>query len=604
MISRMTKYSFVLLSSEAESFLDKLAEIGLVDITRSLKPTDEHSSELFQKADALKRRISWLEGEDFVRDAEYASILSEMSVWKKEATQRAPWGDFDLKEIASIESETDCRFHFYSVSAKGFSQEWAQQWPLQVISEKDGKLYFVTVAHREGYAFPLNECPRPQGTEKEALAVVAALEEKLSARAEQLRARKDEIPQMRAEYSALLSELEIYLASQTRATAADGFITTLVGFAPQDDDDRLKSAFDAMDVLYVAEDASVDDNPPIELKNNKFSRPFEVLTGMYGMPVYNEFDPTVFLSIFFLLFFSMCMGDAGYGLLLIIIGQLLKRSSGSLASMHSLVTILGVGTVVVGLVMGGFFGVSLYELGWIPDWYKQIILTGELAFADTGVQWVRGDAAVAAIPDGVTHYSLQMVLSLAIGVLHICLAMIVKSVWTVRRDGFKNSLSTLGWTLLIVGFVLSVSVGMLGVVSENVMKWMVIVVGGISALGIFFLNKWGRNPLINFGSGLWDTYSMASGLMGDVLSYIRLYALGLSGGMLGSTFNLMADMVKGSDPTWQWIPFVLVLLVGHALNLAMSCLGAFVHPLRLNFLEFFKNSGYEGRGLRYNPIKK
>lgn len=92
--------------------------------------------------------------------------------------------------------------------------------------------------------------------------------------------------------------------------------------------------------------------------------------------------------------------------------------------------------------------------------------------------------------------------------------------------------------------------------------------------------------------------------MGDVLSYIRLYALGLSGGMLGSTFNTIAEMVKGQDPTWQWIPFVLILLVGHALNLAMSCLGAFVHPLRLNFVEFFKNSGYEGKGLTYNPLKK
>ena len=148
-----------------------------------------------------------------------------------------------------------------------------------------------------------------------------------------------------------------------------------------------------------------------------------------------------------------------------------------------------------------------------------------------------------------------------------------------------------------------VSTGLLGVISENAMKWTLIAVASVSALGIYIFNKWGRNPLVNIGSGLWDTYNMASGLMGDVLSYIRLYALGLSGGMLGQTFNLIADMVKGSDPTWQWIFYLLILLVGHTLNLALCCLGAFVHPLRLNFVEFFKNSAYQGQGSEYKPLK-
>ena len=124
------------------------------------------------------------------------------------------------------------------------------------------------------------------------------------------------------------------------------------------------------------------------------------------------------------------------------------------------------------------------------------------------------------------------------------------------------------------------------------MKFLLIGIAAISALGIFIFNKWGRSPIVNIGAGLWDTYNMASGLMGDVLSYVRLYALGLSGGMLGQTFNLIADMVKGADPTWQWI------------NLGLSGLGAFVHPLRLNFVEFFKNAGYEGQGVEYNPVRK
>ena len=98
---------------------------------------------------------------------------------------------------------------------------------------------------------------------------------------------------------------------------------------------------------------------------------------------------------------------------------------------------------------------------------------------------------------------------------------------------------------------------------------------------------------------------MVTGLLGDVLSYIRLYALGLAGGMLGNAFNILGSMVLGTptDATWQWLPFLIIILLGHTLNILMSCLGAFVHPLRLTFVEYFKNSGYEGKGLFYRPLK-
>jgi V/A-type H+-transporting ATPase subunit I len=98
---------------------------------------------------------------------------------------------------------------------------------------------------------------------------------------------------------------------------------------------------------------------------------------------------------------------------------------------------------------------------------------------------------------------------------------------------------------------------------------------------------------------------MATGILGDVLSYIRLYALGLAGGMLGQAFNILADMiVKDGFSAINWLPFLLIILFGHILNIAMSSLGAFVHPLRLTFVEYFKNAGYEGKGNEYNPLTK
>ena len=135
------------------------------------------------------------------------------------------------------------------------------------------------------------------------------------------------------------------------------------------------------------------------------------------------------------------------------------------------------------------------------------------------------------------------------------------------------------------------------------MKVIFIVLGVVSALGIFLFNDIHRNPLKNIGSGLWEAYNTVTGLLGDVLSYLRLYALGLAGGMLGKAFNDIATMTLGDGSFgFGWFTFALILVIGHALNLAMCCLGAFVHPLRLNFLEFFKNSGYDGKGRVYNPL--
>ena len=157
--------------------------------------------------------------------------------------------------------------------------------------------------------------------------------------------------------------------------------------------------------------------------------------------------------------------------------------------------------------------------------------------------------------------------------------------------------------LLIVGGIIVAVLGVAKLLSPAAIKWAVIVIGVLSALGIYIFNTPGRNPLMNIGSGLWDTYNMATGILGDVLSYIRLFALGLAGGMLGQAFNNLAGMVRG-DSVVSLIPFVIILIFGHVLNLLMSSLGAFVHPMRLTFVEYFKNVGYEGRGAAYNPLTK
>lgn len=574
MITLMDKYSFILLSGDRDRFLDEIQELGVVDIKRSSKAVDEVSGSIVSEMEALKGQIREIQN---CSDKLSESLKTRIAELGRSLSEARPWGSFDREAVKRF------GIRLYACARKAFDTSWAENYALEIISEDKNKIYFAVAGDAKD--FPLKEIALPAKDSAELEKEIAELKSQLEQHSAELASRKGEIPVLQELIDKKCSELSLYLAGATGKSAAEGSLVLFEGFAPRENSARLCEALDKMDIYYIKEEATAEDKPPIKLKNNAFVRQFETFTRMYGMPVYNEFDPTIFLSIFYLLFFAICMGDAGYGLLLIGIGLALKGRKGGLADMWSLIVTLGAGTVVVGLIMATFFGINLYDAAWVPAWLKKIMIVGDISV-------------------GGAMYSKQMVLSLGIGVLHICLAMLTKAVWTVKRDGFKHSLGTLGWTLLIVGSVIGLSIGLTGVISETAMKFLLIGIGAVSALGIFIFNKWGRNPLVNIGSGLWDTYNMASGLMGDVLSYVRLYALGLSGGMLGQTFNLIADMVKGTDPTWQWIPFVIILLFGHVLNLGLCALGAFVHPLRLNFVEFFKNAGYEGQGVEYNPVRK
>ena len=606
MVTKMTKYSFILLSEQTEGFLNSLQELGVVDISRSLKPIDEQSSGMLAEADRAKKALSILAAckagseKDFKFDGcpvdavletqdRIAEISAEIAAAKKEIAVRQPWGSFRSEDIHKLESQ-GLKLRFYSCMKKKFDPSWAEIRPLEVISETESKVFFVTVSPaEEEYSFPIEAIPVPEGSVNEAEEKLSLLQSKLEKEQQLLANLKSCSDEIRKAYNDSLSRLDLYFAEAATEKAVDNYLTVLTGFAPTSDDKRLCASFDSMDIYYSHEAATKEDNPPVKLKNNWFAKNFEVLTGMYGVPAYDEFDPTPVLGPFFMLFFAMCMGDAGYGILLMLIALVLrlKMKDSSLGKMHRLIAFLGGMTFVVGIFLGTFFGMSILEASWAPAWLKGLCIDG----------WFP-DAKIAGFP-------VQMVLAVAIGVLHICLAMIIKTINFTKRFGFKKTVATWGWTTLIVGGLVVVSLGMTEVLSAEAFKWTIIALAVVSGLAIYVFNTPGRNPLLNIGSGLWDTYNMVTGLLGDVLSYIRLYALGLAGGMLGNAFNIMGTMILDIPvPGVNWVFCIIILIFGHVLNLAMSCLGAFVHPLRLTFVEYFKNSGYEGSGAKYNPLTK
>ena len=369
MVDKMMKYSFILLSGETEGFLTKLQELGVVDVTRSAKPIDDRSARMLDNVAASRKLIGRLESLDYTKDTDYEAIakayeqtpvpadaiaesekvlvqLGELELDRaaaeKDLNLRRPWGDFDKKRLDQLKT-LGYTVRYYAVNRKVFSPDWAELYPLEIISEDKNNVWFVTIAQDcETYSFPVEAIAAPEGSWKEAEARLDVIKTRIiEAKAQILRCR-EVIPHINENCNKELADLDLYLAKASTESAADNLLNVLEGFAPVENDAELSKTFDEMGILYIKEEAKEDDNPPIKLKNNWFTRQFEVLTGMYGMPVYGEYDPTPIVAPFFLLFFAMCMGDAGYGILLILIGMFLKykMADSGLGKMNGLVTFL------------------------------------------------------------------------------------------------------------------------------------------------------------------------------------------------------------------------------------------------------------------------
>ncbi|WP_418696825.1 V-type ATP synthase subunit I [Bacteroides sp.] len=604
MITRMKKLTFLVYHKEYESFLDQIRELGVVHIVeKQCGEMDDTLQQFMQKRALYKSMLLNMYGlaekqpEETVHKDQSADSLvkayedlqariqdlnQQIPAINKDIDQMEVWGDFDWNSVSKLK-DAGWYVQFYMCSDKDYNEAWAEDYNAIIVNENGGYIYFVTVTPKPIVDLDIEPLRLPSLGLSELNRKKTATEEALvQANAELRDFCKANYRTLEYCNLHLEGDIDLLKVKLNSEQMAEGAVVLLEGWIPEDQEAEVKKLLDDSGVYYEIRKATREDNAPIKLKNNGFVRMYEVLTKMYGMPDYAEFDPTPILAPFFSLFFAFCMGDAGYGLVLIILGFILKRKlSKSLKGMMNLVITLGIFTAVFGAVLGTFFGVSLFDLE-LPENLKQFMVVGKI---------------------GETTYDKQMLLALIIGVVHISIAMTVKAVGQTVRFGFKESLSAWCWLLLVVGFVCTGGLSFFKVISEDVSTWAFIVIGGVSAIGIYLLNNIHRNVFVNIGAGVWDTYNMATGLMGDVLSYIRLYALGLAGGMLGGVFNQLAFMVNdAAGPAIGWLFCGLILVFGHSLNIAMSCLSAFVHPLRLTFVEYFKNSAYDGKGEAYKPF--
>ncbi len=612
MITKMKKLTFLIHNGEYEGFLEQLRSLGVVHVIQTqqgavqdaalqddinllaryknaLKVLEGHKGDgsfcaletgspfdefvkRAQKEPSLLCPSKILERFDIV-EADRVVLEQTLQMLSRDRAQLLPWGDFEPQSVERL-AQAGYKIRFYTCPLRAFKDEWTDKYGVVEILRDKQKVNFITLTHADDTVdIDAEQVQLPamslSAVEKE-LAQTQAEIDIFPAKMTQL--ADIGIPVLEKAIAELESKIDFSRVRLTGEKLAEDHLLLLEGWIPAAQVDEACKALDIKGVFYDVSDPTPDDDIPIQLSNNKFARLFEPLTKLYMLPTYQELDLTLFFAPFFMLFFGLCLGDTGYGLLMIVALPIFTKLFQLINPNFSkwLVVLFGASTMLCGLLSGTFFGFNMYDL--------------DIPF----VQKMKGILY--------TDNSTMFTVSLCIGVVQILFGMGIKAVNLAIQCGFKYALSTIGWLILLI------TVGVSAIAGFDFGSPVIMGILIVAAVLIFLLNSPGKNPLLNIGLGLWDTYNMATGLLGDVLSYVRLFALGLSGGILANVFNSMAVGMAPDNKVAGFIVMVLIFVIGHALNIFMNILGAIVHPMRLTFVEFFKNSGYTGGGVEYRPF--
>lgn len=623
MITKMKKLTFLITNKEYDSFIAEIRKLGVVHIDQlqsgatssefenaknldtridnTLKTLDfakdsyttekelqiQTVSENISKKDILSR-VEKLIGQIDQLTVKETEVKHAIDSVNKEIAKLEPWGEFDFDTVRKIEEE-GCNVSFWTCPSKLFKAEWTDLYFAIPVNEINKKVYFITF-FQEKPDITAESIELPEKKLSDLLSGRKDLETQLSELQEQYLVYNAEgrelLNRAKVENQNDISLSKVHLCGET---IADDYLKLMVGWVPADKEEPLHHYLDDNKIFYEEENPTEKDDVPVEIKNDQYSSLFEPILKMYSLPSYKDLDITPFFAPFFMLFFGLCLGDAGYGLIVLAASIFLFfKSSEKVKPYAKLGIYLGATTVVCGLLTGTFLGIDLSQQNWAFLAPVKKLFVNENNYTLFG-------------------YSPMMVISVIIGLVQVLLGMVLAGIKAAKLHGWKFAIGKMSWVVGIITTIIAFGVPACGVQLPTVLLYILYGIIGLAVIGIFFCNSPDKNVFMNFGVGLWDTYGMATGLLGDLLSYIRLFALGLTGGVLGSVFNQLAmQMTDGMNWWVRWLPMLLILLFGHGINFALCMISSFVHPMRLTFVEFFKNADFEGGGKAYEPfaIKK
>ncbi|MGB3999777.1 MAG: V-type ATPase 116kDa subunit family protein [Desulfomonilia bacterium] len=490
-----------------------------------------------------------------------------------------PWGNFDLAHIRTLEA-SGVHIRRYRMDAKKFEEFQPPENVMIEVADRKKEVLFYTLSFDEPQEIPnATMLSWPEKGLDEAEAELSRHQEQMKSLSAELASLAARAEIIKKQWIATLNEVAF---TGTLATLhRDPYLFGLQGWIPQNQESTLHKKLEEsrLPLHLVTREPFEDEEPPILIRNNWFVQRILPLQSLYGFPKYRHLDPSPFFAFFMVMFFGICMGDLGYGLLVYSIGYLMGRKwsgrSDTLDLVIKLIKAFAVSSMIIGILTGSVFGYPFENRS-----------------------WVLLDLDVNAGNPMILFY-----ISLGLGVVHLTLSYLMGIAQALY---FYQKMQKLGIMFVLWGGVLLIARAIWFGAPDMVLN-LPMYYGGIGflALGILLTllfpndsKKWAAR----LGVGLWNVYGLTS-LVGDLLSYARLFGLGIATGSVASVMNQLAVMTyDGLGPVIGG-PFALLIIVaGHAFNLALAILGSTVHSARMHFVESFKNF-FEGGGIEYKPFK-
>jgi V/A-type H+-transporting ATPase subunit I len=606
MIEKMNKLYLAIHSSAINEVLGSLQNLGVIHIEHQ-NLSLETSSDLLLLQSRIKDFIRYhanakttqLPHEGPVNALidnhehclrELAPLMAQREKLRKALHEIAPWGHYGQKTIDLLEKQ-GLSILFYVLPSDQFSSLDLSKHTVEIISELTGKTYFVILKHKNDPSPAIEPIPAPEMDASEIKWQIERIDSNIAKLKERLAELSQYVQALSLHVRIIQDKFSFQQAVAGLENHEAGF-AIMTGWVPSSSLGITKEFLMSVEhCAFSIEENLVGENPaqiPIKLKNSFMAKVFEPITKLFSLPQYTEMDLTPLFAPFFAMFFGICLGDTGYGILLMASTAFIFKRFPKFRLYAVLGFLFGVSTTFWGILTGTTFGMNLFEIK-IPVLSNFAVLPSEHMFY----------------------------FALLIGLFQILFGFCIQMVNKARQGGLMSSLSTLGW-LLIIPSVCVLYLATQPVNPDNpfyigrkILEFSHWLPRSISltlcCIGIFnilVLNNFQSSIPVRIGKGLWELYGI-TGFFGDLLSYMRLFALGMSSAVLGTVINAMGLAILNIPiPGLSHVLCILFLVLGHTGNFLLSMLGSFVHPLRLTFVEFYKNAGFSGGGRAYTPFKK
>jgi len=614
MIEPMKKVFLIVQTHDKKEMLRKLRRAGLVHVSESDKPRSPQNETLPKYGETLARiSVALNEAVDSKHPATQTRLkndafagwvgkmdgeLSERKTLQdlitrdeREAERLVPWGDFRLEEIASLR-DSGIRLDFYTMGRKEF--EHLDGVDYIELAPVEGLAAFAIVNGAGGYIPGAAKFELPE----KGLSFLTTEIKESRARLQEIThdLKESVVYKEQVEQAINANVQDIRFEKVFASMDGDEDLCYLAGYLPAKKEEEFATIAKANSWGYDTEDPQEDDNPPTLLR---YPKGFGVMQPIYDLlgtlPGYRERDISVWFLLFFVLFFAMIVGDAGYGLVFLLIGLLLRKKAGKGTSVSNLVTLLGCGTIVWGSLTGTWFGSQLI-MERLP-FLQKLVVPSLTNFPDTKMF------------SSVTSKDVQntmMGFCFLLGTIQLSLACVLNIVYKMRKRNI-SLFADIGWLLDILALYQVILMLVFNKEIDTTLAFSTVGVG--FCLVLVFGNQGSGVP---FGQGLKSglagflpTFLNTISCFSNTMSYIRLYAVGMAGFAIGNSFDTMAEGVFHSAPIIVGlVGFLFVVLIGHSLNLVMSLLSVIVHGIRLNILEFSNQLGMEWSGYKYDPFRE